>query len=313
MELHQSTLNTYETCERKFQYRYLEGLGAGSTNQTLLLGTAFHKGLEWYYEDYPKANPLDYLSSLKRRYRELSDENKEILRGMLQAYGYYSRANDPELIKKVVATEYEFEVPVVGPDEEEIDHTLAGTVDLIIRNHDDEIVVIDHKTRTRLEDDKDYLSIDNQVLLYTYVLSQEFGEIVDNFIYNTVLKKAPRKPKVLKSGNLSKSKRLKSLPEIVIKAIKDHYDGSVPVGYKDLISSQFQKGNTFVKRINVPISFDQLVNFEENIYYKIQEIEDKDKFFRQPGKYKCKYCDFLQVCVADSKNGDAEFLKSFLK
>jgi len=318
MELHQSTLNTAQTCLKKYKYRYLEGLEREEeVNQTLLLGTATHKALEWYYQDYPNTNPLDYLDKLRRRYRRLSEENKEILEGMLRSYGIYSRANDPDLIGEVIATEYDFEVTVVNIDEEPTEHTLAGTVDLVFRDTEGNLCLADHKTRTRLMDDKDYLSIDNQLLMYSYALSREFDEKVEKFYYNTILKKSPSEPRVLKSGKLSKSKRIRSLPSIVIKAIKDHHDGSVPVDYRGLISSQFdkmdKKGNPFVDRIEVEHTMDQLINFEEDIYLKIKELSEREYFPAQPGKYKCKYCSYLQICISDSKNGDKEFLKSFFK
>jgi len=313
MELHQSTLKTAETCLRKYKYRYVEGLDNDTPIQVLLLGTAFHKGAEWYYEDRD-TNPLDHFSKLKRRFSELSEDNKEILGGMLQSYGIFARKNDPQLIDEVIAIEYHFEVPVVDAEGQETEHTLAGTVDLVFRDPQGNLCFLDHKTRTRLKDDEDYLKIDNQMLMYDYALSREFDERVEACYYNTILKKVPSTPRVLKSGNLSKSKRVMSLPGIVIKAIKNHHNGSVPKEFKDLISSQFEKiedkGSPFVERIEIRHTMQQLINFEETIYKKVEELAQRDYFPQQPGKYKCEYCDYTQICIAHQRDEDEDFLKS---
>lgn len=143
-------------CPRQWYYRYQKGLRRRDVDPKLFLGTAVHQGLDAYYNSWepdvglekynqyiekteleitrtaPNFGPEEYT-----KFKEAANLGRAIL------INYFSEAPqlDEDLIGEVVTTEQPWEIPM-----DNLEITLAGRFDMVIRDQWGRTEVWDHKT-----------------------------------------------------------------------------------------------------------------------------------------------------------------------
>lgn len=173
-----SRLAMNRLCQRKHRLTYIDGWRPAKDSDALRFGTLMHKGLEAFW----KGEDVDAALTGESDPFELA-KAEELLRGYM---GVYTRE-----IYDVLAVEPRFEAPLLNPETwaPSRTYTLAGKIDVIVREKaTGRVCVIEHKTTTTI--DEDYwakLQMDGQIS--TYVLGAEaLGHQITDTIYDVIRK-----------------------------------------------------------------------------------------------------------------------------
>lgn len=167
MEVTNSSIQTYQTCQRKYHYAYNLLLKPKIENKNFLVGTKIHKQLENYYADGSLALKVP--------------ENKEeaIISGALNAYSKkYSRDEFKNYIGERVFT---IEIPGTPV-------AVKGRKDAIVTLNE-ETVLLEYKTTSKdLEAFKEQVDLDPQPLMYAWAHFMEHHEVLNGVLYRVVRK-----------------------------------------------------------------------------------------------------------------------------
>lgn len=197
--LSKSQIFLYTECSLKYKFQYVDLLPRPFISSGMAFGSTVHAALEWLHKEKLKGEEVSFERFVKifeaDWYSQKIDTDLRFKNGdtwdTLRLKGkeilslYF---NDP--IKKVVAAEYPFEVPLINPrTKEELDIPLNGIIDVI----EDGDVVGEFKNTAKAIDATALLNnLDLTVYAYAYwmLFSKEVrGLKIINFIKNKTAKK----------------------------------------------------------------------------------------------------------------------------
>ncbi len=192
--LSKSQISLYMDCSLKYKFQYIDNLPKPFKPAGLAFGTSIHSALEWLHKEMLKGRSvsLENVSKILEAdwYGQKADAEIEFKNGesweMLLLKGkeilnlYLS-----EPVKKIVAAEYPFEVPVVHPETgEKLDVPIQGIMDVIEEGDS----IGEFKTAAKTMDQQTLLN-NLQLTVYAYAYQRMFKKEakrlkVINFIKN---------------------------------------------------------------------------------------------------------------------------------
>jgi putative RecB family exonuclease len=212
-ELHisHSQIFTYLNCSLKYNLSYVRGRIPERRPEALLLGSALHAGIARYYwgiGKYGHPEPLSLLQGLVQDYLifDIGDSeipvtykegsNKEsLLADARRLVEVFYRDVEP---MEVVSVEQPLSAPLYDEEGNPTDMKLIGVVDLIARDKEGNLILIDHKTAARAYS-KDKIEQDLQMTVYSYLVCASANKLVPSksetlhrFDVLVKLKKEPR-------------------------------------------------------------------------------------------------------------------------
>ncbi len=284
------------------------------TNKNLEFGTAFHKGMEAWYEPSNQSMPstaraelakLEFVKVVEEQRREAEnysffddelnqeyDDRIVLGKGMLDNYFEYSEFAD---FFTPIAVEQHFEIPLGEYHTRHNGHVevqIEGTIDMIVEDEDGVHWIFDHKTAAQFYS-SEWLEIDTQISTYVWAASQ-LGYNVGGFIYNEIKKDYPKPPQVLKSGGLSKNKQQSTSYNLYLKAIEEH--GLNPSDYKDILDHLETNGKEFIRRTWMERSPEQIIVIAKNIDNEVFDMVDSPFIYPNPNPMNCNSCPFFAPC-----------------
>jgi hypothetical protein len=191
-EVHTSELKSFRGCRRRWSWIFRENYYPKVTAKPLEFGSAYHAGMEAFYEpmrwEYPhevkvalaittfvdlcneqKAKYVSEEGYLEDEVEEDFNERVELGKGMLQYYGDQVKRTDHRF--KPVKVEIPFEVPIINPDTgiqercynlhcrqhpgETAPVVFAGRVDMLAEDEHGDYWIFDWKTAARLSSTPD--------------------------------------------------------------------------------------------------------------------------------------------------------------
>jgi hypothetical protein len=319
LKVSNSKLKTWRRCQKKFEYKYIEKLRAKVKSLPLTKGSWMHECLEAYYkgEDWTSV-----FKKLKKEYNDLFEEEKvmlgdlpsEVLR-LMRGYLYAWKEEDAKW--EVLATELEFNVPIVIDSKAQKAVLLNGYIDLIIRDSSG-IWGVEHKNM-KSEPSEEYRMTDVQSTLYFRIMRHlaKQGELpgvtnpdeIQGYMFNYIRTKAPTVPKLLKNGTLSRAKidtdRVTYLTEI-----KRH--GLNPKDYADIMRGLSSR--TFYNRCRVAkpdelgsIMMNELKGTSVQILTALQYPHIISRTLERSCQWDCEYFD---LCHGELRGLDTDFIKA---
>lgn len=175
--------------------------------------------------------------------------------------------------------------------------------------------VIDSKTATSQPNDRG-LDFDDQVTSYCYGVWRWLGIIPRGFMFNVLIKKAPKDPRILKDGSLSTAKDQLTTAERYRKELQSRglmlKDGTVTrekhaEAYAALLSHDWDR---FFIRYEVTRSRQELMNFERRLFEEWQDMVDcstgEMDLYPNLSKYHCPRCPVGPICLAIEDGSDWE-------
>lgn len=295
--LSNSKVKTFLRCPKKFEYRYVENLQPRRKELPLERGTWIHECLEAYYKgkDWKKTH-----AKLTKQFRQLFEEEREMLGNDLPqeceriVKSYLNHWDDSDW--KIIAVELEYNIKIRG-------RQYKGKIDLVIKDNLG-VWVIDHKTNKTMPKEATPI-MDPQMTLYAAVLEKK-GLKCAGTIHNHIRTKAPKDPKVLKSGELSKAK-CDTDYRTYLRAIKKL--GLDVEEYRDQLNALKAQKDKFFVRYRVPMKRAAVKSMFSD-YEVIGEIIDRMKVFPRNISIQCKRdCPFLKICLIELNGGNADTVK----
>ena len=180
-----SRLSAFETCPRKFQYRYLWKLPAESESIEAFVGKRVHEVLERLHRA-ADSRGVPSLPRVIQRYQQLFDDAYDSRRVRIVREGLnldFYRELGENCLANYYHEHYPFDADETLALEEHVrfsldsegEYRMQGFVDRIARARDGAIEIQDFKTSARLPS-KNQLAEDRQLALYQIGLGSRFGE-----------------------------------------------------------------------------------------------------------------------------------------
>ena len=283
--------------------------------EALDFGTAMHRALELYY--HPETwGQLDFMQSNARmafedavadvglkvkigalEFEERWLELRQLGQDMLTFYFSWAPVRDNFTPRFV---EVEFEVPIPGLHEV----VYQGRIDLIV---EDEFGywLVDHKT-TQQFGGTEWLALDDQCSSYAWAIREQLGLEVRGVVYNELKKKAPKKPAVLKSGELSQNKQQDTTYETYLAAIKE--GGYREAAYSSFLEFLNENPKEFVRRTRVHFNPQTLRIVESRIRAEAREMLYNPAIYPTPSRFNCNGCSFFSPCLAMHEGSDYKII-----
>lgn len=336
MEFTTSQLACFKACPKKWYYRFVKLLDPVGTKRTLELGSYVHHLLDVFYNPSGTGTPISASGGslqvlaedrytcmmtaseayFNEKTKDLFEEETKLFIDMREEaeaiVTRYIEINADDLSKYwVLATEKEFSIPIYSPAGKRTRDRFMGKFDMIVKDEFDTVWFFEHKTTGDSVDNRfETIELEEQLNNYIMVASLKYDDY--GGILNVIRKKAPRKPEPLKSGKgLSQAKNIDTTYEIYLEAIKEN--GFNPADYSEILGILKEKGDRFFGRRIVSRKPHQILETRNEIYYTVQAIKamlkqfkksnDESVFYRTPN-FMCKNCQYCNLCMLDSKNGD---------
>lgn len=187
-----SQIDTFHQCPRKWTYRYIDDLRFDEQNIHLDYGSAVHKGLENAFLELKDNNKLSNQEMLQvvetfSRDYQYGDPQEELYRfaiedmkRLINYQGFYEKIKDKEIVG--VEDEFDLKIPTMFCGEE-VEINIKGFIDLIYRDSDNKLVVVDHKT-SKKKFDKNKRRNNLQIPIYFMAIKDKYGEYPKSGIYN---------------------------------------------------------------------------------------------------------------------------------
>jgi RecB family exonuclease len=180
-----SEISSYRKCPHLHRLEYKDRWRAETTSPALAKGSLWHKVMEWHYGQLLQAQagiltPTDVgalLVGAEDIWRE--SEHADLLRWMYRGYLETYELDESWTII-AVESQHEFWLPTAWGSRA---HTrLKMIVDLVVRDSQNRIWLVDHKTGKDLPNEYE-LDLDDQFTLYAWGLGQ-LGYDIHGIIYN---------------------------------------------------------------------------------------------------------------------------------
>lgn len=187
-------LVTWRHCRKKFEYKLARGWEVDNESRESVIGTAFHAGLA---AAYPSNNidagvdaMLAYMAS-----RPAFPAHEPIDQALIEDMLRYYWANKTLDIAEVIATEQEMEITLLCPMDtnqgpQMAPFSIVMHLDLVARDSQGQLLVVDHKTKTRMPGAYEWFQLSTQMKLYSVGAWREYGE-VPKVIHNLVRQAVP--------------------------------------------------------------------------------------------------------------------------
>jgi hypothetical protein len=257
-------------------------------SDAMRLGNLIHEAFEYSLQN-------DCTTEKALKYLEFSFEDQAIqdkARGIIKYYAPligFGAGVKPYVHNGKPMLEYKFEVEVDGVQ-------FLGYIDAIIYDPAGNIVLVDWKTRRSLLT-SDQLAMDNQLYVYGFVAREILGIPIDKVCQVQIRTILPAKPKLLKSGAISKTLG-KTTKEVFLQTLVD-FDGFVDIektgNWLDDYASKFVPTSEFLRMSYIDTSKMKARTFE--FIEWIKAIRSDTQFLPVNNSRICEWCQYTDLCV----------------
>ncbi len=257
MILTSSAINTYLTCQKKYEHRYVNELvPIAREDKALTLGSAVHKGLEILYKEQSidlaieEADKIfdgvDTSFFVQNQFTNL-ETSRKLCNVLLR--GYYQNHYDAKNFK-VIRPEIQLDMTPLGMANSD---TFKGKIDCLVQDKAGKWWVREYKTVSRVTSEYFYhKQIENQILNYIIVVEAQEKIQVEGMLYT-----------YLKKPQLSDGKAY-SMEELATKVTSDNFVSN----YISISEKQKARQWEFIKaafsEIEKKLSLTQEVKFLKN-------------------------------------------------
>lgn len=266
-QISHSEITTYLDCQKKWDLVYNKGLKVDNIH--LQFGSMGHEVLET---------------------RKIPDET--LYPELKEAFGITSWHNYFTTIFNEL-DEYFKDYEVLHREYRVENEILKGVIDVVWRHKTTgRILITDYKFSNKEKGQEDIL-LDEQMYIYAVAYATlnnlNLEDIHIGFI--NIPKCEFKKPRVLKSGQLSKDKAQNTTYQLYVEAIQENNLNMTD--YEEFLIEITNKRMTSVSTSNINV--EMATRIMMNIDNTIKDMFNKD-YVLEKCTFHCKYCDFLQYC-----------------
>lgn len=305
-----SRLKTWRHCKKAHDYKYNQKIQKKRPAKALVFGKILHEMVDAHLNQESWGEVLHkYLLEYEKMFEEEQEEYGDIPEMLPQIMkGYVEKYKDSQLTPieyEGRKSEYEFTIPLVP----KYDIYLTGYIDRIVKDKNGLVWLTETKTCKSIPDDENKRFSDIQTALYYWVADQIGLPKPDGILWDYVRKKVPTRPRVLKSGGLSKAKSIDTTKEVYLETIKE--EGLDPEDYTEMLDMLENKNKNFYARFYYPspdtIS-DKLIKEAKmsalEMYFLGGDLKSRNIQFN------CNWwCDYYELCQAELRDLDSEYIR----
>lgn len=332
-EIHISDIRTFRTCRRKWGWSSMlkRGLEPYITYAPFFTGRAIHESLEDYhggklglleaFDAYieRESKAMEDQGDLWPEEQTVLDEQIELARALLNHYLLWQANSDHRYADKnydYLELEYSWKSPGLIPNtnNDTVKFIFAGKFDGLVYNRvTDEYWLWETKTTRSIPQMLNTLTTDEQSALYLYAARRIFDVPISGVMYNMLRKKAPVRPKSLRTGLLSKSKNIDTTSfyykQCVLDEFPDWSDETVDEFYGDILEALVPNEYKYFLRYPIYKSGAEIRHTIDGLYWTALEMISPDtKIYPSPGWMTCTFCNFKSPCLAMNAGSDYEVL-----
>jgi RecB family exonuclease len=308
-----SKIKRWRRCKKSYDYRYNQRLAKKRKFVRLFKGDLIHEMLssQTLLKLHPKAprdTPEDILRKASKKYRVMLKEEREMygdiigdVRRVFESYNRHytedklTALSSEEWVSTMIANEVQF----------------MGYIDNRVVDKHDRKWIRDYKSCATIPKEEARFS-DIQLVLYAWAWNREQRDPdkhVSGVIWDYIRTKPPTIPEVLQKGELTKRKDIDTDHYTYLKTIKDN--GLNPKQYKEILEMLEKKKSTSFLRVKYPIPPKPVMDLIiEDLRASALEIEVLGKEVKtRTLSYDCQSCEFFDLCQAEMRGLDAEFVK----
>lgn len=309
-----SAFRAWRKCPQLYFNRYIRQLEKRKPEVPLIRGSIIGKCLDRLAEG-KKITPV--IKEYQKEYGKLFTAEREVYGDIIPeceriVENYQVQYDGCEL-------DYQHELPG-KPYEIEVRAAFkVGNLDIEFQGHIDKLpfeerrgllFVMDHKTH-KVIPNSDARFNDLQLVTYLWLVPQsDLGLTPDGVIWDYLCTKPPTVPEMLKRGGLTRRENLASDYNTYLKAIIDN--GLDPADYQVELERQRERSEgKYFDRVYLPTPPKEMIeNMVADFKANIQDIWDATKrnYFVRHMTRECSQCSYYQLCSAELRGIDAEFI-----
>lgn len=324
----------FRRCRRQWLLSAVHRLRGVGANTNFRFGEAIHAGLERWYQDAqgdlvamgPKIRRERSLEAYWSSWEEWAADVRDELGGLwddarseVEEWGmtgegmlttYYDR-DEAAPLGEVVEVEVRHRVPILDPRTGKPTRPRAWLnfrLDLVTRKANGQTRVVDHKTAGS-KHRSSQLDLDDQLTGYTYCWWRLTGDWPEDAVYNELIKKVAKPPRLIKKGTaLSQDKSQSTTYDLYRQAIRDH--GLPYADYAEILKALKSRGwEEFFSQEGVFRTTGQIAEFERNLYEEWRDMRAvaraPERAYPSPSMFNCPGCGVRAICQAMMDQGDA--------
>jgi hypothetical protein len=302
-----SEINTWTKCRQMWHWSYHRRLEKFGFNETILTGSCGHVALKALFSQEPVSQTVrKWVEDESQKYFGI-EEIDEILTGIgdnvltiIDGYCKEYGINEWE----VVLVEQPFAIPLKG-----LTKKMAGTFDLIIKDHNGKHWLVEHKWPKNLRP-QEYIDMDTQIGIYQWA-AQRLGINIVGTIYNQLLQTPPKEPALNQNikgvpGKYVSRSKIRTTWEVYSRCVERA--GDDPDLYIDEMAPKLVDFK-FYDRYYIYRPATELRNFAQQLEHRVWEMEDPKKHvYMNESWMLCRGCPFRELCIETLKGGDVESL-----
>lgn len=302
LKLSNSKANTWNRCNRKFKYRYIDKLSPKTRSLPLERGDWLHQMLQAHYlgKSWKKVH-----TRLTKEFNNLMIEEREELGdlpgqslGIMENYLHHYRKED----KRFTVIDAELDEMIELPN----GLSFQFIIDLIVEDKvSGRVWLWDHKTLKSFMEDE-YMMMETQLTRYHWCAEHHLGiKNLAGVMFNEIRTKTPAVPELTQSGRLSKRK-IDTDYRTAIKAINDY--GLDADDYQDFLKGLKNQQDKWFRR--TPLPKDKPASKQQ--MKELYQVKRQINFAATTGEYPraiekaCKWdCEFQKICNLELHGADA--------
>jgi RecB family exonuclease len=315
----------FQRCEQRYYYRVVRGLRKKVPDVAPERGSMLHEYLSHYYNGLMNemSPPMSHEASLLKLERDQRHKLQTLAAVSKLAGDYETAQQFADMWDAIVriadryylvrgqhdASQY---TPVLVEERVSVELipgiTSVSVIDLVLRDRDDRLWLVEHKTGASIPNPQVRL-LDLQTLLYTATLPLTHGIEVDGILWNYLRTKEPTAPEQLKSGGFSHSKSQDTTWETYHGALAKA--GISAESYADMKALLVDRETTrfFPRHENyVVLDRDKLLRdyiktasrMRTSVLRWEQKVDQPVRTITRD----CQWCPYYRLCEADLTGGD---------
>lgn len=199
--------------------------------------------------------------------------------------------------------------------------TLAGRIDMLAKDPNGHIWIVDWKTAARLargdssgQDRDEFLDLDDQIGSYVMALRRKLGIDVKGFVYVELKKAFPQPPQRNTQIRQGRMFSVNKQQAVDFETYRNTVAEEDPIAYEAGLYDEFLnylrgEGPAFHGRYQIAKLDEELVEIERNLYYEAVEMTNPNlALYPNAGRFNCATCAFRQPCLEKNRQGDYEYM-----
>jgi RecB family exonuclease len=311
VNFNQSRIKTFNRCPKQYEYKYIDLLEPKKKMRPLYLGSWVHSCLEMLYKEGDwKLGHIPYVQdwnklfdeeklALRTRGKTVGPPLPELVERIMRSYQWYYKNDgwEPYAVEQIL----EVPTPLILKGRRFI---FKGRLDLIIKDDEGLLWLVDHKTASSIPDATSFHAMDPQLMLYPWAAQEQYGIELAGIIYNYVKSKAPTIPKVNKDGSLSKRKIVTDYPTLLRFLKQEGYD---PADFIDTLRPLAKKSE-YLRRYRLPREPYVTKQVLLDTLSVVKRIDETKRFTRTITR-DCVRCPYHDLCRSELNGFDTEMMR----